>query len=162
MKTRLAIVWFAVVLPQFTAAHQLNYSYSELHWRVDKQVLEVTHSIHMDDAVVLLAHLGDFQARLDIESQAKLLFYVEQKFSLQLGDEVLQLDPIGAQVDGDNLWIYQEIAMEKFPAGLVVHCTLMQDVFPTQTNQVNFTIGDEVRTGIYNSALTHGVLVPRE
>lgn len=158
MKTKLCLVLLLVCAP--STAHQLNYSYTELKWRVDKQVLEVTHSIHMDDAVVLLAHLGDFQASLDLQSQAKLLLYVEQNFRLQVGERQLQLDPVGAQVEGDNLWIYQEIVLQKYPSGLIVHCTLMQDVFSSQTNQVNFVVGDEIKTGVYNSALTQSILLP--
>jgi len=134
-------------------AHKLHYSLTELFWRPDSASLEVVHSIHLDDALALLARLGDPNGELPVSTQARLLLYTEQNFQLTLNEQALALDPVGAQIDGDYLWIYQEYPMSDYPAGLQVECTLMHGFSPSQQNQVNLRVGDDVRTLNFHAGL---------
>ena len=127
-------------------AHQLRYSLTDLTWLPDSGSLQVVHSIHLDDAVELLARLGAADGNLDSAAQARAMLYVEKHFSLRLADEPLELEPVGAQIDGDYLWLYQEMLMPGYPEGLQVHCSILQDLFEDQQNQVNLRVGDDVRT----------------
>lgn len=127
-------------------AHKLQYSTTDLLWRPSTGLLEIEHAIHLDDAMTLLAHLGDPQGELPLEVQAKLLLYVEENFSLTVADKVLELEPIGAKIEGDYLWIYQELQLPSLPKAIQVSLSLMQELFPRQTNQVNLRVGDTVRT----------------
>ena len=75
-----------------------------------------------------------------------LMHYLERTFSLTSGRDQLELVPVGAQIDGDFLWLYQEIELKRLPDQLRLSCRVMQDFSPEQVNQVNFRVGDEVRT----------------
>ena len=134
-------------------AHKLQYSLTDMYWRLDSGAFEVMHSLHLDDAMTLLAYLGDPNGDLTPESQAQLLLYTEQHFQLTRNNEPLALDPVGAQIDGDYLWIYQEQNLKTYPEHLTVTCTLMHDLFPAQQNQVNLRVGDAVRTLRFHQAL---------
>ncbi len=127
-------------------AHRAHFSLTDMWWRVDRSTLEITHSIHLDDAMVLLASLGAPDGTLDAAMQAKLMHYLERTFSLTSDGNQLELEPIGAQIDGDFLWLYQELKLPRLPDQLQLSCRVMQDFSAEQVNQVNFRVGDEVRT----------------
>jgi hypothetical protein len=141
-------------------AHKLQYSLTDLLWRPDKNVLEIEHSIHLDDAMVLLAQLGAPMGDLDIATQARVLLYAEQHFSLSTAGQLRNLEPVGVQIDGDYLWIYQELPMVSYPESPRVECSLLHDVFPAQQNQVNLRIGDSVRTLRFDHSQQDGVFSP--
>ncbi len=77
---------------------------------------------------------------------AELLLYVEQRFKLRINDQLVTLTPVGAEIDGDYLYVYQELVMRNPPMTLAVENRLLHDFFPDQLNLVNWVIGDEVRT----------------
>jgi len=131
-------------------AHKLQYSLTDMLWRPDRGVLEIEHAIHLDDAMTLLAHLGDPQGHLPPKTQAKLLHYVDSRFVLVAADTIYTLEAVGAKIEGDYLWIYQELEISNLPAAIQVTCEVMQDLFPRQTNQVNLRVGENVRTLHFN------------
>ena len=126
------------------AGHRLNHSLTEVVWHAPSRALEITHRIHLDDGVLLLARLGSLDAVLDARTMARLLAYVGDRFSLvsEVGD--LRLDPVGAEIDGDVLFVYQECAETKPPLALKAANRLLQDYVPTHVNQVNVRIGGRV------------------
>lgn len=142
----------------YAHAHRLNYSLTELHWRVDRRALEVTHALHLDDALVLLATLDDPRAELSVRAQARLLLYVARHFALFVADKNLLLEPVGAQIDGDYLWIYQEVALTQWPQNLQVHCTLLHELFADQQNQVTLRVGETLSTQLFDAQRTVAVM----
>lgn len=143
------IALLPLVVALFSAsasAHQLKFTETELRWRPNQQRLEVTHTVHLDDAMALLAQIGEPAGDLDIAAEARLLHYVGQHFAVGHHGEPVELTAVGAQIEGDYLWIYQERAMPVLLQGLEVRCDLLWDLFADAQNQVNFRVGDEVRT----------------
>ena len=138
-------------------AHKIQYSLTDLLWRPDKKILEIEHSIHLDDAMVLLAHLGAPTGELDVPTQARVMLYTEQHFRLTNEGQLRSLEPVGVQIDGDYLWIYQELPMSAYPETPSIECSLLHDVFPAQQNQVNLRIGDSVRTLRFDNSHQDGV-----
>ncbi|MFT7654241.1 MAG: hypothetical protein ACI9ON_000143 [Limisphaerales bacterium] len=138
--------WVAILFCSPVVGHELNYSTSELEWRLDPSRLAVTHTIHLDDAAVLLASLGDYDGTLDAQTQAKLMRYVEDHFELTLEERAVPLTPLGAQVDGDRLLIFQEIVLSRAPHNMSVRNTLMQQLFSRHSNQVSFLFGEKLQT----------------
>ncbi len=147
-----------LVLAMPAHGHRANFSLTDLCWWPDRRVLEVTHSIHLDDAMVLLASLGAPDGSLAPEIQARLMLYLGRHFVLTAGERALTLQPIGVRIDGEYLWLYQELKRERLPESLQVRCTLMQDFAAEQTNQVDFRVGDEVKTLRLSRAQQQGQL----
>lgn len=140
------------------SAHQLKQSVTELNWRLHQQRLEVVHGLHLDDAMALLALFKAHDGVVTPAVGAQLLLYVEQHFGLTIDGEVALLEAVGAEVDGDYLYIYQEMPMAVPPGALVVENRLMHDFFPDQQNLVNWVIADEVRTLPLNVSRPSAVL----
>jgi uncharacterized protein DUF6702 len=105
----------------------------------------------LDDALTLLATLGDPQGGLDLATQARVLLYTESHFEIVTQGHPLVLDPVGTQIEDDYLWIYQERILPEFPEALQVNCTLLHELFDDQENQVNLRVGEKVQTRRFNT-----------
>lgn len=56
------------------------------------------------------------------------------------------LNIVGVEFTGDEVLVYQELRLKDPPTELSISCTLFQEVFDTQTNQVNISILGSVQT----------------
>lgn len=143
--TALAALAVLAVAPP-AAAHRLNLTTTDLAWQPDTQVLDVTHRLHIDDALTLLAQLGAADGVLDLEASARLLNYVESQFALRSKTGVLRLEPWGAHIQGNHLFIYQRVALASAPTALEVRNELLHDLPEPMRNRVNLRVGDVVRS----------------
>jgi len=136
----------AVLLSQHAFAHRLNLITSDIEWRADEQTLDVSHRLHLEDALGLLATLGAKDGLLDLEASARLLNYIDKRFALSTNQGALTLEPFGAHLQGDSLFVYQRVALRQPPEALEVNNRLMHDIEPAMKTQVNWRIGEVVRS----------------
>ena len=69
---------------------------------------EISHQLHLADAIVLLRVLDPDEHIESIRGQALLAIHVEENFSMSLPDVVGSMATIGAEIDDDFIFIYQE------------------------------------------------------
>jgi|GEM_PF-3194386 len=131
---------------QNASAHRLNLITSDIEWRVEEQTLDVSHRLHLEDALALLATLGARDGVLDLEASARLLNYVDERFALTTKNGTLKLEPFGAHLQGDSLFVYQRVSLGHLPQALEVKNLLMHDIEPAMSNQVNWRVGELVRS----------------
>ena len=129
-------------------AHTLRHTTTELTWRPDAQAIEVVHQIHLDDAMYLLSGLGDPRGVLDVATQARLMLYVERNVDFWRGDGTTALvaEPVGAEFEGDYLWVYQTLSVNSPPRQLRVKLQLMHEYFSDQQHLVNWIRGSTTRS----------------
>ncbi len=144
------------------AAHRLRMAMTTIVWRADRGLLEITHRLHTGDAELALAgstadgqHDDDDHganregyAALSPENarqRARIALYVGKRFGLVDPDKgAIDLTTLGAEVDGDNVLVYQEVKLPALPPVLRVRNEILTDVFRDQTNHVNFHVGEQV------------------
>jgi hypothetical protein len=114
--------------------------------------VEIIHRLHNHDAELgLNLVLGERVASLDtLEGRARFALYVESRFTVATaGDDSvgapLALELIGAELDGQDILVYQEFAGE-FPAAVAIRNEVLRDVFPEQVNLVNVAVDGEIRS----------------
>jgi len=119
-------------------------------------VIEIVHRLHYHDAETGLARiLGLPDLSLDsVQGRARLALYVEQRFGMaehSSGEEgeTLQLNLVGAEADGEFILVYQEFS-GRLPAQLAIRNDILRDAFPDQVNQVNLSIGQQVKSLIFS------------
>lgn len=112
-------------------------------------ILEVEHTLHAHDAEMALNQIAKLPTPdlSQLEDRARLALYVEARFALTPpGGPSLTLKLLGAELDGEEVRVYQEIALATPPTRLSVRNMILRDVFPVQINQVNFDLhGDPAR-----------------
>jgi len=114
--------------------------------------IEIIHRLHTHDAELgIVTVLRDKSLTLDrLIGQATLALYVEERFIIaaQHDDGIaapLDLQLLGAELDGEFVLVYQELKGE-LPSRIAVRNDILRDVFPEQVNQVNIATGGEVRS----------------
>jgi len=146
MRPLVLLATFTFVQP--LAAHRLNITTSDIVWLAQDGALEVTHSVHLDDALALLARLGDNSGALDLKSSARLMSYLNAHFQLVTRETPVALEPYGAHIDSGVLYMYQRAVIKTLPPALEVTNRILHDVVQGPHNQINWRVGDIVRSKI--------------
>lgn len=142
-------------------AHRLGGVDSEIVWRPDSGVFEITHRLHIDDALALFEQLGNRSGDLDLLTSAKVFHYTNLNFALATAAGALSLEPMGAHFEGSQFYIYQQAEPERLPTALQVSNSLLRapdsrrervdakdrpsELMATD-NRVNWRVGDIVRS----------------
>lgn len=96
------------------SAHRDHGVWTEILWT--ETHFEITHQLHLADALPLLKALDPSVSIDSLEGQALLALHVEDTFALESNDTEGTMETIGAEIDDDFLFIYQEWYGEK-PVG---------------------------------------------
>jgi hypothetical protein len=142
-----------VCLPLVVMAHRVPESLTTIRENTTTGNVEIVHRLHAHDAEIALSEALQ-QPRIslgELEAQAKLALYVEQRF--QLADATthapIRLTLLGAALEGDYVLVFQETAIETLPSVLAVRNDVLRDAFTDQINRVNLFLGARLRTLIF-------------
>jgi hypothetical protein len=161
----IVLLCIAIAAAASTSAHRSKAALTTIERNPVSGRIEIVHSLHWHDAELGLAQSTGI-ARLSlttVESQARLALYVEERFDLADArtSQVLPLELVGAELSGDYVMIYQELAAD-LPGGLAVRHDVLRDVFPEQVNQVNLLQGSEVRSLVFTGQDTWKTVIVNE
>ena len=142
----------ALCVAALAHAHRMPGSISTVKPSASGDSIEIIHRLHSHDAELgLAAVLGESGISLEtLIGRAQLALYVEERFELaelvdgRAGGELV-LELIGAELDGEFVLVYQELAGQ-LPSALAIRDDILRDVFPEQVNHVNVATGGEVRS----------------
>lgn len=129
-----AIAAFAVVVP--ASAHRLARTETEIRIAPDGAV-SVIHVYHLQDAQSALFQAGII-AQPDLSSlraRAKLALYTQERFTVAANGIPATLDIIGAEIEGDNVYVYQDGLIS--PGALSIDARMLRDLIKAQSNSVN-------------------------
>lgn len=116
-------------------AHRGHGSWTDFVWSVDR--FEITHRIHLADALKLLERIDNEVAIDSMEGMALLAIYVERNFSITAGEGPAALETLGAEIDDDFLYVYQEWLTPLPEAMPVFESTLLHDIEPSAHTYVH-------------------------
>lgn len=144
------LLLFCIALP--ASAHRMPGSLSTMKVNPNSGAIEVIHRLHNHDAELgVMTVLNDRSISLEqLVGRARLALYVEERFLVaDIRDGTigapLELELVGAELDGEFILVYQELKGE-LPAEIAVRNDILRDVFPDQVNHVNIAVGREVRS----------------
>ena len=145
---------FAAALPTSAWAHKQKTTLTEIVWNNRDKLLEVTHTYHMHDAETALAYVG-ILGKPDLTSlkeRARLALYTEANFTLiNMKNEKLDLELIGADIDGVRAYVFQQVSIDTPPENLTITCTLLRDIIEGQINNVDFKVSDTVHSVLFRA-----------
>jgi hypothetical protein len=141
-----------VALAPEALAHRAQTVLTTVMWNASSSVLEVTHRIHAHDAELTLAATTGVQAVdiTQVKNQAQLLLYIEKQFTMTDGGNTIALQPLGAEMEGEAILVYQECRLATPPKVLSIVNGILRDVFEGQTNLVNVRLAQRTRTLIFS------------
>ena len=138
-------------------AHRSQTVLTTVMWNPAVSMLEVTHRVHNADAEAWLSQQGQGggAAAMDItvvRNQAQMMLYVEAHFGLNDGGAKIALEPLGAEIEGEALSLYQQCKLVAPPKALALDNRILRDVFDGQTNLVNVRLAQRTRTLIFSGS----------
>lgn len=133
-------------------AHRSQTVLTTVMWNAASSMLEITHRVHNADAEAWLAQKGEgSEADITIvRNQAQMMLYIENHFGLTDGGVKIGLQPLGAEIEGEALLLYQECKLAAPPKALAIDNRILRDVFEGQTNLVNVRLAERTRTLIFS------------
>jgi len=143
-----------VALAPEALAHRAQTVLTTVMWNASSSMLEVTHRIHAHDAELTLAATTGVQAVdiTQVKNQAQLLLYIEKQFTMTDGGKTIALQPLGAEMEGEAILVYQECRLATPPKVLSIVNGILRDVFEGQTNLVNVRLAQRTRTLIFSGS----------
>ena len=140
MRVLIATALVLVMMGSATA-HQLKTAVTTVLFNERTGNIEVMHRFNLHDAEHAVGVLFDAKGA-DIhdnaETREQFASYVMERFQLAtLAGERLVLAPVGQQIDGANIWVYQEVAIPESLSGLKLKHQALQDIWASQQNLVN-------------------------
>ena len=117
--------------------------------------LGITHRLHAHDAVRILALDPEVtQPSLEgLKARAKVALYVSKRFQIALteaGSDPVKTGIIGAELEGDDFYIYQEVDRPLPDATWYLNSTILQELDQGWQSHVNYSFDSEIRTVTYS------------
>jgi hypothetical protein len=109
-------------------AHRGHAVWTDITWAGDR--FEIVHRMHLADAISVNRFEGGSEAIEEPRSLARVALYVEARFRIGGADATAAIETIGAEIEDDFIFIYQEYATdlpERFPP---VENTVLLDIEP--------------------------------
>jgi hypothetical protein len=148
------LITSGIIYSPLAAAHRQHISWTAVEWNQKTRNLEVVHRIHEHDAQLLLAQQSNKPVDLTrLQDRALLAIYVENHFNLQISNntestptstKVLKL--LGAELEDSYILVFQELKLDKPPASMTLHASLLMELFPDQINMINIKVNEPVTT----------------
>lgn len=148
-KFSLLLVLF-LVLP-LASAHQQKTAVTRVLFNPNTNNIEVMHRFFVHDAEHAATLIFGERQTLVESPESRQLFssYVMNRFAIAitLADgsvEQLPLQYVGEEIDGQFMWVYQEIAVREGIDTMSIINVALRDVWPDQSNLVNIERDGEV------------------
>ncbi len=143
----LAAICAMPALPAY--AHREKTTVSDVVWSEADGFLYATHKFHLHQTEVSLFEAGiTHSAKFEsLRARAELALYVEKNFVLQmLNGERLPLEILGAEIEGRDVYVYQQAKLRRAPEGLIVTANLLRGIIPGQINHVDINIFGKINS----------------
>jgi hypothetical protein len=141
------LILAALALPGH--AHQLRAAITTALFNPRTGDIEVMHRFYSHDAEHALELLTGGGADLvdQYRDQLRFAVYVHEHFALSgIGAALEPLTLVGAELEGDYLWVYQRTPVPPGLNGLGVRFDALRELWPSQINTLNVERNGEVRT----------------
>ncbi|MEM7672834.1 MAG: DUF6702 family protein [Verrucomicrobiota bacterium] len=137
-KTVTSILLFC--LPLLVDAHRQPEALTTIVFNPNSQATEIVHQLHAHDLDVILRTSKETVARNvdSLEAQAHIALYIESHFQiLDPSTQIpLKLSLIGAELEGDTLYVFQEYE-KTLDLPINIANSILHEYFVDQVNIVN-------------------------
>lgn len=139
----------ALLVTTSVFAHQQKTAITTVLFNPRTDNIEIMHRFVMHDAEHAVKEIFDKDADIlkSPETQQRFADYVGKRFSVaNANGEPLPLSQVGFEVEGKFFWVYQETKQLENHDALIVQHNALRDLWPKQTNTVNFEGLGKIKT----------------
>lgn len=127
-------------------SHDIHISKAEIHYKSDREVLQVSLHIFLDDLEAELKDMGGDKLYLCTEKESEdaesyLMDYIEERFILKDKNQFLELTLVGKESSEDLLAVWCYLQVEEYQLNeLYIQNKIMTTRYADQKNIVSFKV----------------------
>ena len=150
---RASLCLAAITLTAPIAAHDAPRVETVVALNAD-ETLDVTHTLQLSAAQRLLFKAGVIEKNdmTGLKARAQAALYASDRFELNANGERIELNILGAEVQGGHLYIYQTGVLHEFPDSWSAKNSILRDLSPRFDNVVNVPTANGIRTIVFSGA----------
>jgi len=127
-------------------AHRAHAGLTEIVPSKINQEIEITHRLYAHDLEPRLFYKVMSGWEETPDGIARVGAYCKAKFSITINGKRLSLRYVGAEPDGEFIYVYFTAPRPQGGDKMMVNDELLQDAFDDQVNLVNLTLGDQTQS----------------
>lgn len=142
-------VMLVAMISMASFAHQQKTAITKVLFNPRTSNIEIMHRFYVHDAEHAVKEIFGKQADIigSVETQEMFSQYVFERFSVKNeNQQELTLTPVGFELEGKFLWVYQEVAQPDNVKALTVSHVALKELWPSQINTVNFEGNGKIKT----------------
>ncbi len=160
---KILLVVFVVPLFAFTSMHKYYISVTQINYIKDKQSVQITSRIFIDDFENILKDRYDENITLAVKDELKIVDtyiekYLKEKLTIKINNEHVKTTFIGKEYEGDIMRCYLEIEGVKSIESFEISNKILFDLFEEQQNIVKTKINSKQKSVIHTSHDNNTVL----
>ena len=144
-----------ILLLFYFPAHDVHLSKTDLHYKSEKQALQFTIHIYMDDLELEIKNESQHELKLFSDKESPLadsliVDYLDKHLKIQIDQNSVNRNYIGKEMSEDLMavWIYLEVENQKKFEHIKIENTILTDLYYDQRNILNFKV-DNKRKAFY-------------
>lgn len=151
MRSLILFALLVLVMPAALQAHRQNTILTTVQYNPRTERMEVIHQIYAHDVEHAFGNQVQAEGGLDnIRAQALVSLALSRSF--QIWDDAgveISLDLVGAELEAEFFYLYQEAAISAIPDHLRVRHDMLRAYWPDMQNYLNVDYGDFVGSLIF-------------
>lgn len=140
------LVWVLLLVASPAAAHRAHAGLTEIALGPSGNTLEITHRLYAHDLEPVLFHKVYNDWAQSPQGIARVGAYSAARFALSADGKPLAMDYVGAEPEGEFVYIYFTAPFPKDAKVLGVRDALLTDVLDDQVNLVNLTLAEKTQS----------------
>ncbi len=130
--------------------HPFHVSVTEVKYKEEKKVLQISTRIFLDDLEVAISNYSKIR-NLDIKENWNVVnnylgSYLLENLKLYDQKGSMEMRYVGAEIEKDVVWCYAEVEKVKKLKKIIIRNTLLTETFQNQENIVHFRAYDKVKS----------------
>ncbi|MCL7763049.1 hypothetical protein MPF19_06430 [Polaribacter sp. Z014] len=156
------LLLFIIPLLSFSA-HKYYLSLTQIEYRNEKQVVQITINVFIDDIEDALNKKYNIDLQLDTKKELKdndvyFIKYLNEKLHLKIDTVSKNFNYIGKEYDGDLVYFYLEIEDVKQVHTIEITNKILTNHFPQQQNLIKSKVGEKHKSILLNAKNDKGLL----
>ncbi|MEP1096855.1 MAG: DUF6702 family protein [Cyclobacteriaceae bacterium] len=132
--------------------HPFHVSVSEVKYKEEEKAIQISVRIFLDDLeVAIQEYSGNKTLDITLKENWELISenlgkYIPEKFKIYNEKGELEVNYLGAEIEGEVMWAYMEIEKVKKLRTITIRNSLLHETFDDQENLIHFRAFDKVKS----------------